>query len=130
MRRDALAIGLAATVVAAFAGAASAGVAPRPVEATGGDISLGQRIAQRHCGGCHAVAAGNSPLADAPPFRNLHRRYPAGGLAQLLDEGMLPEQHPAEEGARQGHPRMPTAKLDLDEVAALTAYLRSLEPPR
>ena len=130
MRRNALTIGLAATFVAVFAGGASAGVAPKPVDATGGDVSLGQRIAQRHCGSCHAVAAGDSPLADAPPFRNLHRRYPAGGLAQLLDEGMLPEQYPREEGARQGHPRMPTAKLDLDEVAALTAYLRSLEPRR
>lgn len=130
MRRYALRIGLAATVVAMLAGVASAGVARKTVEVSDSDVSLGQRIAQRHCGGCHAVAAGDSPLADAPPFRTLHRRYPAGGLAQLLDEGMLPEQYPREEGARQGHPRMPTAKLDLDEVAALTAYLRSLEPPR
>lgn len=130
MRKDALVIGLAATVLAALAGQASAGVEPKAAEVTAGDVSLGQRIAQRHCGGCHAVAAGASPLADAPPFRTLHRRYPPGGLAQLLDEGMLPEPYPREEGARQGHPRMPTAKLDLDEVAALTAYLRGLQPAR
>lgn len=93
-------------------------------------ISQGQRVAQRSCGGCHAVADGPSPLADAPPFRDLHRRYPAGGLKQLLDEGMLPSTRPLEEGSRPGHPRMPEAKLDLDEVAALTAYLRGLEPGR
>lgn len=91
-------------------------------------IPQGQRVAQRACGGCHAVAEGASPLADAPPFRNLHRRYPAGGLPQLLAEGMLPADRPQEEGSRPGHPRMPEAQLDLDEVAALTAYLRSLEP--
>ena len=128
MRRNALIIGLATALAAAFAGAA--GASEKIDAANSVDISLGQRIAQRHCGGCHAVAAGDSPLADAPPFRNLHRRYPAGGLAQLLDEGMLPEVNPREEGGRPGHPRMPTAKLDLDEVAALTAYLRSLEPAR
>lgn len=106
--------------LAAFATAAAAeGAAP---------VSQGQRVAQNACGGCHAVAEGPSPLADAPPFRDLHRRYPAGGLRQLLDEGMLPAARPQEEGARSGHPRMPEARLDLDQVAALTAYLRSLEP--
>ena len=106
--------------VAAFATAAAAqDVAP---------VSQGQRVAQNACGGCHAVAGGKSPLADAPPFRELYRRYPPGGLRQLLDEGMLPATRPQEEGARPGHPRMPEAKLDLDEVAALTAYLRGLEP--
>ena len=94
------------------------------------DSSLGQRIAQRHCGGCHTVAAGNSPLADGPLFRGLHRRYPPDGLTQLLDEGMLSERYPREEGARHGHPRMPTVRPDLDEIAALTAYPRSVQPPR
>ncbi len=119
MRLIALTLGLFAS------GVASAAWSREPVP-----VSQGQRIAQRACGGCHAVAAGSSPLADAPPFRDLHRRYPAGGLQQLLDEGMLPSARPLEEGVRAGHPRMPEAKLDLDEVAALTAYLRSLEPKR
>ena len=98
-----------------------------PADAT---LVYGQRIAQSNCGGCHAVADGASPMADAPPFRTLHRRYPAGGLAQLLEEGMLPPDRPLEEGSQQTHPRMPTAALGSDEVAALTAYLRSLEPKR
>lgn len=117
----------------ALAGCMSAGPAdPAPAAATPSSATLiyGQRIAQSSCGGCHAVADGPSPLADAPPFRTLHRRYPAGGLAQLLEEGMLPADRPLEEGSQPTHPRMPTAALGSDEVAALTAYLRSLEPRR
>jgi hypothetical protein len=34
------------------------------------------------------------------------------------------------EGNMPGHPRMPQRRLDLDEGAALTAYLQNLEPPR
>lgn len=93
-------------------------------------LAYGRRVADHACGGCHAAGEGASPLADAPPFRTLHRRYPAGGLAQLLDEGMLPSQTIQEEGSRPTHPRMPVATLDPDEVSALTAYLRSLEPKR
>lgn len=92
--------------------------------------AAGLLVAQRNCGGCHAVATGASPLADAPPFRTLHTRYGAGGLAELLERGMLAD-HPRalDEGARTPNPRMPAAKLGEDEVASLVAYLRSLEPP-
>ena len=101
--------------------------AAEPPSAT---LAYGRRIADRACGGCHATGDGASPLTDAPPFRTLHRRYPAGGLAQLLDEGMLPPTTMQEEGSRPSHPRMPVATLDPDEVSALTAYLRSLEPAK
>lgn len=111
-------------------GVGAADSAPQATATSGSTLIYGQRIAQRSCGGCHAVADGPSPVADAPPFRTLHRRYPAGGLAQLLEEGMLPPDRPLEEGSQPTHPRMPTATLGSDEVAALTAYLRSLEPKR
>ena len=91
-------------------------------------IAAGERIALRACGECHAIGLGPSPLADSPPFRGLHRRYPPGGLAQLLEEGMLPPDKPQEEGSAPRHPRMPVARLEVDEVASLTAYLKSLEP--
>ena len=110
----ALAAGLALVAGSAWA------AAPPAVEA-------GRGVAQRGCGGCHAVGDGPSPLADAPPFRMLQRRYPPGGLAQLLDEGMLPPSRPPEEGRPAAHPRMPMVALDPDEVANLTAFLRSLE---
>ncbi|CAN5529428.1 hypothetical protein BH10PSE3_BH10PSE3_26940 [soil metagenome] len=93
-----------------------------------GDAIAGQRVAQRNCGGCHAVAKGASPLDDAPPFRDLHKRYRAGGLAQLLREGMLQPLRMPEEGSPRRHPRMPMAVLGDDEITQLTAYLKSLEP--
>jgi mono/diheme cytochrome c family protein len=95
-----------------------------------GDIAAGKRVAQRYCGSCHAVAKGGSPLHDAPPFRDLHKRYREGGLPQLLREGMLQPQRMPEEGSPRRHPRMPMAVLEDDEVTQLTAYLKSLEPSR
>jgi mono/diheme cytochrome c family protein len=91
-------------------------------------MSGGQRIAERNCGGCHAVGAGASKLADAPPFRTLHERYPRGGLDQILREGMLRPSRMPEEGSPPSHPRMPMADLDDDEVAQLKVYLLSLDP--
>ncbi|ALL12323.1 c-type cytochrome [Caulobacter henricii] len=91
-------------------------------------ISGGQGLAQRHCGGCHAVGAGKSPLADAPPFASLYLRYPRGGLDQILTEGMLTPRRMPEEGTPERHPRMPMVALDDDQVAQLKAYLQSLDP--
>ena len=91
-------------------------------------ISGGQRIAERNCGGCHAVGSGDSKLADAPPFRTLHDRYPPGGLDEILQEGMLRPSRMPEDGSPKFHPRMPMADLDDDETAQLKAYLRSLDP--
>ena len=88
----------------------------------------GQRIAQRNCGICHAVDARPSPLADAPPFATLYRRYPPGGLDHILTEGMLAPSRKPEEGSPDHHPRMPMFELDEDEVAQLKAYLASLDP--
>lgn len=97
---------------------------PRPSSPTFG----GQVIAQRNCGTCHAVDARPSPLVDAPPFATLYRRYPPGGLDQILTEGMLAPSRPPEEGSLDGHPRMPMVALDDDEITQLKAYLRSLDP--
>jgi cytochrome c553 len=91
-------------------------------------MSGNQGVAERNCGGCHAVGAGDSKLADAPPFRTLHDRYPPGGLDEILQGGMLRPSRMPEEGSPPSHPRMPMADLDDDEVAQLKAYLRSLDP--
>lgn len=114
-----LAVGLAAAVQA------SPEAAPRPLSS---QALGGQRIAQRNCGICHAVDARPSPLADAPPFATLYRRYRPGGLDQILTEGMLAPSRKPEEGSPDHHPRMPMVELDDDEVAQLKAYLRSLDP--
>lgn len=111
-------------LIAASAGllAASAARAEPP------DVAFGRRLAERNCGACHAIGDGASPNPRSPPFRDLYRRYPPAGLDALLSEGMLaPEVRPEEGGGRR-HPWMPQVRLGPDEVAALKAYLHSLEP--
>lgn len=107
---------------------AIAGLASDVLAQTVGSTSAGQGLARRHCGGCHAIAGGASPYPDAPSFTTLYRRYRAGCLEVILDEGMLAPQRQPEEGGVRRHPRMPLAVFDDDERASLTAYLRSLDP--
>lgn len=93
------------------------------------DVAAGRAIAQRNCATCHNIADGESPLEDAPPFASLKYRYGAGGLAELLEKGMIKDYpYPLEEGRRRLHPRMPAFPLDEDEVVALANYLRTFEP--
>ena len=94
------------------------------------DITAGRAVAQRYCASCHNIAGGESPLEEAPPFANLKYRYGAGGLAELLEKGMIKDRpYPLEEGRRLLHPRMPAFPLDEDEVVALADYLRTFETP-
>ncbi len=80
-------------------------------------IRQGEAIARRHCARCHAVTrSGSSPLREAPPFRDLHRRYPVEDLAEALTEGI-----------RTGHPSMPEFRFDPDQAQELISYLQSLE---
>ncbi len=77
----------------------------------------GRIFVQAHCAQCHAVGrVGASPLAIAPPFRDLHRRYPVENLAEALAEGLV-----------TGHPSMPEFRLDPGQVADVIGYLKSLE---
>ncbi|SFK89447.1 c-type cytochrome [Methylorubrum salsuginis] len=100
--RSALAVALALMHLAA-----QAGPSPR----------RGETIALANCARCHAVGrVGISPLAEAPPFRDLHRRYPVEDLVEALTEGIV-----------TGHQSMPEFRLDPDEAQNLIAYLRTLE---
>jgi cytochrome c len=80
-------------------------------------VQRGATIARTDCARCHAVErTGASPLRIAPPFRELHTRYPVENLGEARAEGI-----------RTGHPSMPEFRFDPDEAAALIAYLKSLE---
>ena len=82
-----------------------------------GSAQVGQRLVQANCASCHAVGrVGDSPLRIAPPFRELHKRYPVENLAESLAEGIL-----------TGHPTMPEFRFDPDQVAHVIAYLKTLE---
>jgi mono/diheme cytochrome c family protein len=78
----------------------------------------GRTFAQTNCVQCHAIGKiGESPLKVAPPFRDLHKRYPVESLAEALSEGIV-----------TGHPSMPQFRLDVAQINDLLAYLKSLEP--
>ncbi len=85
-------------------------------EAQTPQIERGRTLAQANCARCHAIApAGDSPLAKAPPFRTLHRRYPVENLAEALAEGI-----------KVAHP-MPQFQLEPGQIEDLIAYLKFLE---
>lgn len=80
-------------------------------------VKQGETLARSNCARCHAVGrVGASPLREAPPFRELHTRYPVEDLGEALAEGI-----------RTGHPSMPEFRFDPDQAEALIAYLKSLE---
>jgi mono/diheme cytochrome c family protein len=83
---------------------------------TRSDIAAGRQIAEKICGGCHAVGPqGQSPHKDAPPFREIAARGNVENLEEALGEGIV-----------VGHPDMPQFKFKAQDVGALIAYLKSL----
>jgi mono/diheme cytochrome c family protein len=103
LSRLALGAGLAAAILAAAAGPASA--AP--------NAARGEELVRRHCGGCHAVGTtGDSHEPAAPRFRELNRRYPPSALQEALAEGLL-----------TGHPLMPEFRFEPDDVTSIILYL-------
>ncbi|MDX2156302.1 MAG: cytochrome c [Hyphomicrobiaceae bacterium] len=112
-----------ATIALALAGALDLSDAAE----AGGDataVAQGRKILAESCERCHAIGkTGDSPLANAPPFRALHRKYPVGHLAEALAEGIT-----------TGHDAMPEFIFSTDEIVAILAYLDSIAdgalPPR
>lgn len=81
------------------------------------NIQRGQTLARTHCAACHAIdRVSASPLTIAPPFRDLHRRYPVESLSEALAEGIV-----------TGHPSMPEFRLAPDQIEDFIAFLKSLE---
>lgn len=81
--------------------------------------ATGERILAEQCARCHAMATvGESPLAAAPPFRTLSRKYPLDSLAEALAEGIT-----------TGHPDMPERIFSTDEIAAILTYIERISAP-
>ena len=54
-----------------------------------GEIDRGRALAERQCARCHAIGdTGASPVALAPPFRALYRRYPVDALRPAFLRGL------------------------------------------
>jgi cytochrome c len=82
-------------------------------------IARGQDIADANCARCHATGrTGASPLADAPLFRDLNRRYNVELLAEAFAEGIV-----------TGHPGMPVFVFSPADIEAVIAYLKNLSVP-
>lgn len=80
-------------------------------------IEAGHTLARNHCARCHGIGrTDESPLEQAPPFRRLHERYPIEQLQEAFAEGIV-----------VGHTDMPAFAFQPQEIAALLAYLESLE---
>jgi len=77
----------------------------------------GQTFVRANCSRCHATdKVSESPLKIAPPFRELHLRYPIESLQEALVEGI-----------RTGHVNMPEFRLDPGQASDVIAYLKTLE---
>jgi len=80
-------------------------------------IDRGGAFARARCASCHAVSGdGNSPLAAAPPLREIGRRYPVEQLGEAFAEGFVTT-----------HPIMPEFVLDEAQNRDLIAYLKSIQ---
>ncbi len=113
-RRAKYAAGLAAPAAAAAAMMVLASAAM----ANDALLARGSQIVEDKCSRCHAVGrAGASPVAKAPPLRDLSRRYPVETLAESLAEGIM-----------TGHEDMPVFRFERTDVEAIITYLRSISP--
>ncbi len=77
----------------------------------------GRVVARTNCGRCHSIDRYTpSPLAIAPPFRTLHKKYPVDTLSEALAEGI-----------DTGHPTMPMFALEPDQINDLLSFLKTLK---
>ena len=77
----------------------------------------GRNFVTTNCARCHSVdKVTSSPLKIAPPFRDLHLKYPIETLQESLAEGIY-----------TGHPTMPVFRLEPDQINDVLSYLKSLE---
>lgn len=104
------------TIFPALVAVALAACSPAAVEDP--VIAEGRGLVETYCADCHATGAeGESPLAIAPRFRDLHERYDVELLSEALVEGIV-----------TAHPEMPEFEFDPGQAEAIVQYLKSLEP--
>jgi mono/diheme cytochrome c family protein len=76
----------------------------------------GKMLLQRYCSRCHSIdATGQSPLAQAPPLREVYLRYPIEQLEYGFAEGM---------GSK--HREMPQIQFSTEQISAILNYLGSI----
>lgn len=82
-----------------------------------GDAVKGLALVKENCARCHALGLiGVSPHSEAPPFRDVVKRYPVEDLEESLAEGIA-----------SGHPDMPEFAFQSDQIGDIIAYLNGLK---
>ena len=83
-----------------------------PAVAWAGDSDEGERFARRACSTCHSIAAGLSPMAEAPPFATIARskKFRTRGAQLLFDQHVI----------------MPTFAFTNEQAEDIAAYLKAL----
>jgi mono/diheme cytochrome c family protein len=85
-------------------------------------VDRGRAFAETACSGCHAIdRTGTSPLAEAPPLRDVVARRSPDSLVRGFSEGLV-----------TSHPTMPAYVFRASEIDDLMAWLDTLnraEPP-
>ena len=97
-----------------LAGAVAATVAASGARA--GDMEnaqAGYTYAQTYCAKCHAIAGGQSPLADAPRFKDVAEQR---GITAMSLQVWL----------QTSHPTMPNIIIDPKDMQNVIAYIMSL----
>lgn len=88
-----------------------------PAMADEASIAEGKRLSGINCTRCHNIeAAGESPLTDAPPFRELAKNY----APEELTDGFM-------EGLAVRHPLMPDWEVTQPQAESLTDFIMSLK---
>ncbi len=81
-------------------------------------VDPGKAALESRCARCHAIGeTDTSAHAEAPPFRDIVKRYPPEALGEALAEGIA-----------TGHPDMPEFVLAPAEIGAVIDYLTTLTP--
>ncbi len=84
------------------------------------DADAGLAYLDARCGTCHATGTqGESPLAQAPAFRDLGKSYPPEALEEALAEGII-----------TGHPDMPEIAASPQDIDNVIAWLERIQPAR
>lgn len=84
-----------------------------PTTGLTGSVDRGAVLVRVKCAGCHAVErSGESPMAAAPPFRNMGVLYPVADLQEAFAEGLV-----------TAHPAMPAFEFEPQEIADVIAWL-------
>ena len=81
-------------------------------------VAKGKRLAEANCKICHAIyETGTSPLAVAPPFRNIAVNYDFAELEDAFNEGVATD-----------HPAMPDWQMTPEQAEAIASYIMTLAP--